>query len=97
MAKNFIKGTFELEKNVVDLDVFEAKIEKQLKEIANWANVNKVSLRVGTSEDYTYLCEFYATARTKQMCDGYVAELKAMWREIFPKTRLLYQASVDTL
>lgn len=97
MAKKFIRGTFELEKNVVDLEGFESKIQKQLTEIVNWAKVNNVALNIGTSEDNTYLCEFQATGRTKQMCDGYVAELKAMWKQIFPKTRLLFQASGNIL
>lgn len=97
MAKKFIRGTFELEKDVTDLVTFEAKIESELTEIVSWAKANNVGLNIGTSEDNTYLCEFTVTARTDQMCKGYVAELKEMWKQIFPKSRILFQASGNLL
>lgn len=85
--KKFIKGTFELEKNVTDLETFEEPIKPKLMKIIDWANKNEIGIVFGTSDDNTYLCEFDATAETVQMCKGYVAELKTMLKEIFPKAR----------
>ena len=97
MPRRFIRGTFELEKNVTDLVGFEAKIEPQLMKIVNWAKANNVGLNMGTSDDNTYLCEFTVTAMTDQMCKGYVAELKEMLKALFPKMTILFQASGNLL
>lgn len=85
MAKKFIRGTFELEKNVTDLVSFEQPKMPQLMKIIEWAKKNGVGVTFGTSADDTYLCEFDVTAQTIQMCKGYVAELKSMLKDIFPK------------
>lgn len=97
MAKKFIRGTFELEKDVTDLDAFEEKRKPQLMGVINWATDNGVGVTFGASEDNTYLCEFDTTARTVQMCKGYVAELKAMLKTIFPKARVIIQYTGDIL
>ena len=89
--KKFIKGTFELEKGVTDLVGFEETIKPQLLEIIDWANKNEIGITIGTSEDNTYLCEFDVTARTVQMCRGYVEELKSMLKAIFPKARKIIE------
>ncbi len=91
MAKKYIRGTFELEKNVTDLVAFEEKRKPQLMNSIDWATANKVGVTFGTSEDNTYLCEFYTQARTLQLCKGYVAELTAMLKTLFPKARVVLQ------
>lgn len=95
--KKFIKGTFELEKDVTDLVAFEEPIKPQLLEIIEWANKYEIGITFGTSDDNTYLCEFDVTAKTVQMCKGYVAELNAMLKDIFPKTRKIIEWRGDKL
>lgn len=91
MAKKFIRGTFELEKDVTDLIAFEEKRAPQLRGIIEWATANGVGVGFGASDDGTYLCEFNTQARTLQLCKGYVAELKALLKTIFPKARVVLQ------
>lgn len=97
MAKKYIRGAFSLENNVTDLVAFENERETALKAVIAWANDNKVGVNFGTSEDNTYLCEFTVTAQTAQMCKGYVAELKAMLKKIFPKAYIPWQYSGNIL
>lgn len=85
MPKKFIRGTFELAKNVTDIEAFEEPKMPKLMEIIEWAKKNGVALAFGTSEDNTYLCVYDVVANTVQMCKGYKEELKAMLKEIFPK------------
>lgn len=91
MAKKFIRGTFELEQNVTDLEAFEKPKLSHLNYIINWATDNGVKVIFGTSEDNTYLCEFEAVANTVQMCKGYVTELKSMLKTIFPKANVIVE------
>lgn len=97
MAKKYIRGVFELEKNVTDLEAFEEKRKPQLMSIVDWATANGIGVTFGTSEDYTYLCEFDTRAMTVQMCKGYVAELKARLKPLFPKARVVLQYQGDIL
>ena len=97
MPKKFIRGTFELEQNVTDLEAFEHPKMPKLMEIIEWAKKNGVALTFGTSEDNTYLCEFDVVAKTVQMCKGYKEELKAMLKEIFPKARCIVEWRGDKL
>ena len=95
MIKKFIRGTFELERNVTDLEGFEQPKRPKLMEIIEWAKENGVAVTFGTSDDNTYLCEFDVEARTREMCKGYVSELKSMLKEIFPKTQRIIEWSGD--
>ena len=95
--KKFIRGTFELEQNIGDLNVYEAKKELYVKSIVQWANKHCVDVLLGESEDNCYLCEYVVRANTDALCKGYVAELKHMLKIGFPKIRLLYQASGNFL
>lgn len=97
MAKKYIKATYELAKNVTDLEAFEKPRDTYLKTLLNWATDNDMSMKFGTSEDNTYLCECRATARTNQMCNGYIAELKEMLKSEFPKVRIIYKESGNVL
>lgn len=95
--KKFIKGTFELDQNIGDLNEYEAKKELYVKSIIQWANEHNVDVLLGESEDNSYLCEYVAKANTNALCKGYVAELKQMLKVGFPKIKLLYQASGNLL
>lgn len=97
MVKKFIKGTFKLEQNVTDLEAFEEPIKLKLAFICTWGDENDVAIRFGASDDNTYLCEYKVVKRTKQMCNGCVAELKSLLKEIFPKAQSIIQWSGDQL
>lgn len=97
MAKKYIKATYELAKNVTDLEAFEQPRDAYLQTLLNWATDNNMSMRFGASEDNTYLCECRATARTNQMCKGYIAELKGMLKAEFPKVKIIYEESGNVL
>lgn len=97
MAKKYIKATYELAKNVTDLEAFEQPRANYLNHIVSWATDNGIGIQFGTSEDNTYLCECRVTARTNQMCKGYIAELKEMLKAEFPKARIIYEESGNVL
>ena len=97
MMKKLKKGVFEIEKNVTDPVAFEEPIKPKLMEIIEWATKHEIGIAFGTSADNTYLCEYDVRAETVQMCKGYVAELKAMLKNIFPKTRRLYEWTGEQL
>ena len=56
--KKFIKGTFELDQNVVDLEGYEEKHRKAIDEIVDWANSFDVGIGMGTASDNSYLLEY---------------------------------------
>ncbi len=85
MTKRFKKGAFVLAEGVTDPVEFEKPIEAQLMDIIAWAEKNRVDLAFGTTEDDTYICEYRVVAQTNQLCQGYVIELKAMLKKLFPK------------
>lgn len=93
MGNRFKKGTFMLKEGVTDLVAFEEPILPGLKNIILWATQNGIDLRFGTSDDGTYLCEYHVVARTNQLCGGYVSELKAMLKELFPKVSRIVEWS----
>lgn len=95
MAKKFKKGAFALQKDVTDLEAFEKPIEAQLHEIIAWADKNEIHLAFGTTEGNTYLCEFHIVAQTASLCKGYVSELRAKLKKLFPKLYLSYEWSGD--
>lgn len=85
MKHRFKKGTFQLKEGVTDLVAFEEPIRPQLMKIIDWASENGIGLKFGTSEDNTYLCEYDVVCLTDKLCAGYVSELKAMLKVLFPK------------
>ena len=87
----FIKGQFELDKNVTDLINYEKEREEFLKEVLNWGDNNEIGILFGTSLDNTYMCEFKVVANTLAMCKGYVAELKFKLKKAFPKAKIILQ------
>lgn len=95
--KKFKKGAFILKEGVTDLEEFEKPIEAQLNDIIAWAENNGVALAFGTTEDDTYICEYKVVAQTNQLCKGYVSELKAMLKKLFPKVSLSWEGSGDII
>ena len=87
----FIKGQFELDKNVISLIEYEEEREEFLKEILDWGNDNEIGILFGTSLDNAYMCEFKVVANTLAMCKGYVAELKFKLKKEFPKAKIILQ------
>jgi hypothetical protein len=95
--KKFIKGAFELDKNVTDLVAYEKPIEGKLKKICDWGDQFKISIQFGTTEDNTYLCEYRVIANTKTLCNGLIRELKELLHEAFPTVKTLWQMSGNYL
>ncbi len=95
--KKFVKGTFELDKNVTDLAAYEEKKKVKILEIVDWCNDFGVAIQMGTADDDTYLCEYKIVAKTKSMCNGLLREFKEMLKDCFPYVKLVYQAKGDQL
>ena len=93
--KKFIKGAFELDENVIDLVAHEEKHKIALEEIVEWANNAGVAILFGTSEDNTYLCEYKIVGKTVAFCKGLASELKALLKDEFPKTKMVWQGTGD--
>lgn len=95
--KKFIKGTFELDSGVYDIDEYERPKMDALRAIISWADDQDALLRFGTNETGDYLCEYRVTARTTALCKGYVSELRHLLKPYFPKVVMVYQASGDII
>lgn len=93
--KKFIKGTFELDKDVTDLVAYEENKNDKLLAIVDWCNRFGVAINCGTTDDNTYLCEYKIVANTKTMCSGLLRELKEMLKDCFPYVKSLWQGSGD--
>ena len=91
--RKFTKGVFEIEKNVKDLEEYERKIDEHTDNIIQWADTHGIGIRFGTNDKDTYLCEFKIVANTKNLCDGYVSELKEMLKNICKTPKILYRAN----
>lgn len=95
--KKFIKGTFELERNVVNLKEYEEKHKHAIMEIFDWAASFDIAIRVGTSNDNTYLLEYKIVGNTASLCKGLLSELKSMIKDEWKKATSLWQGSGDIL
>lgn len=95
--KKFIKGTFELDTDVHDLVEYESVKEPALRAIFDWADELGISIRVGTSEDGAYLCEYKVRAQTAALCRGYISELRQLLKPHFPKVETIFQAGGDII
>ena len=95
--KKFIRGTFELDQNVVDLIGYEEKHMDAIKEIIDWANKYDVEIKMGTSEDDSYLIEYKIIGSTRAFCKGLLSELKLLLKKEWKKAESLMEASGDIL
>lgn len=89
--QRYVRGSFTLESNVIDLQAYYEQHKSKLDEIVAWANTLNIYVGFGTSEDHTYLCEYEVYERTAQMCKGVVAELKTMLKSEWKNVQLGYQ------
>lgn len=95
--KKFIKGTFELDQNVVNLEEYEEKHKRAIEEIIDWANSFDVGINIGTSDDNTYLIEYKIVGKTASFCKGLLSELRQILKEHWPKPKSLWQGSGDII
>lgn len=95
--KKFIKGTFELDKDVINLEEYENKHTIAIEEIIDWANSYNVAINMGTSDDNTYLLEYKIVGKTVSLCKGLLSELRSMLKDEWKKTQSVWQASGDIL
>ena len=95
--KKFIKGTFELDKDVINLEEYENKHTIAIEEIIDWANSYNIAINMGTSDDNTYLLEYKIIGKTASLCKGLLSELRSMLKDEWKKTKSVWQASGDIL
>lgn len=93
--KKFIKGTFELDKNVTDLVAYEEIHKRAIEELFDWSSSYDVVINMGTSDDNTYLIEYKIVARTASMCKGILSEMKQILKDEWKKTKMVWQGSGD--
>ena len=89
--KKFIKGTFELDKNIADVDAYSKFYESHLKEIIEWAEEHSIAMRFGTSDNNKYLCEYKVTGSTKKICKEFVADIKRELKAVWPKAQSVFE------
>ena len=97
MARKFIKGTFELDKDVTDIFAYEEDKKEKLLEIADWCNNSCVAINAGAADDNTYLCEYKVVRRTKAECEAVLRDFKKQLECCFPYVEMLWQVSGDCL
>ena len=95
--KKFIKGTFELDKDVINLEEYEDNHTIAIEEIIDWANSYNVAINMGTSDDNTYLLEYKIVGKTASLCKGLLSELRSMLKDEWKKAQSVWQASGDIL
>ena len=91
--EKFIKGTFELDKDVTDLVAYEEKKKAKILEIVDWCNRFGIAINCCTADDNTYLCGYKIVANTKAMCNGLLREFKELLKECYPYVKSLWQVS----
>ena len=95
--KKFIKGTFELDKDVINLEEYENKHTIAIEEIIDWANSYNIAINMGTSDDNTYLLEYKIVGKTASSCKGLLSELRSLLKDEWKKAQSVWQASGDIL
>ena len=95
--KKFIKGCYELDKNIDDLVTYEEPKKKQLLMFVNWCYENGVFVKAGLTEENEYVCNFKIIANSKAMCNALKQEFKEQLLEIFPYVKTIWEASGDQL
>lgn len=95
--KKFIKGTFELDQNIIDLKEYEEKHRKAIEKIVSWADTFDIGINMGTADDNSYLIEYKIVGKTKSFCNGLLSELKSMLKDEWKKISVVWQGSGDVL
>lgn len=89
--QNFIKGAFELDKNVKNLIAYEEKKKSDILRIFEWGDKFNVSISVGTAGDDTYTCDYCIVSDTKYICNDLLKMLKKILKEVFPYVKSIWQ------
>lgn len=95
--KKFIKGIFELDQDVINLEEYEEKHKMAIEEIIDWANDFNVRINMGISDDNTYLIEYKIVGNIASFCKSLLSELKSMLKNEWKKTKTLWQSSGNIL
>lgn len=97
MAGKFIKGTYELDKDVTDIVAYEEEKKEKIIKIVGWCRDMNVAINLGTADDNTYLCEYKIVRRTKAECSSILQELKRQLKNCFPFVKMNWQGSGDCI
>lgn len=95
--KKFIKGTYQINDEIVNLDEFAEQNDVSFKWLIKFANNNDISFNIGTSNDGDILCEYSVVKRTLQECKSAISEFKKHLKKIFKKVDPLYEGNGDKL
>lgn len=89
--KQFVRGSWLLEKNVADSNSYCQDHKSVIDSVIAWANTLNIYVGFGLSEDKTFLCEYEVFSDTKAMCKGIASELKAKLKPEWKNVSLGYQ------
>lgn len=92
-----IKGTFELDKNIINWEEYEDKHRKAFEEILDWANHFNIRIVIWTSDDNSCLFKYEIVGETASFCKGLLSELRSMLKQEWKKTTSIWQCSGDIL
>ena len=95
--KKFIKGAFELDRDVTNLEEYEEKHKETIEKIIDWANRFNVAFGMGTSDDNTYLIEYKIVDKNATCCKYLLYELRSILKSEWKKAKELWQGSGDVL
>ena len=87
----FVRGTFCLDRDVVDLENWEQLHKLQLEQIGELCKILDIEFQCGLTEDNKYIIEYRVIAPTAQQCNSFYRELKTTLKEYFTKPEELQQ------
>lgn len=97
MNMKFLKGCFELDHEVTNLEEYEAPRKAHLLRICEWADTFDMAVQFGTNDNGDYLCEYCITGSTVTYCKGLKAELKDLLKKMWKKPTVVFEASGEKL
>lgn len=95
--KKFIKGAFELDQNVTNLEEYEKEHKWAIDYIISWGNKYDIGINIGTSDDNKFLIEYRIVGDTVTYCKALLSKLKSMLKDEWKKTKSLYEISGKTI
>ncbi len=94
--KKFIKGAFELDQNVTNLEEYEKEHKWAIDYIIGWGNKYQADVVIGLSKDNKYLLEYRIVGNTVVYCKELLSKLKSFLKDEWKKPKLLWQISGKT-
>lgn len=91
VKKQFVRGSWLLEKDVIDDSTYYKQHKSAIDSIIAWANSLNIYTGFGVSSDKTFLCEYEVFSDTKAMCKGIASELKAKLKSEWKGVSLGFQ------